>query len=193
MRSFSCALALAFLSLAPARADEAGSRRLTAAFTAIDEAPQVLPALVRELGGLEGQRLDASDVAVAHRALAGRPRIAPLLESLRALSVEGGVVRLTFERPVVVVPRPEKKVTLAFETQASFAVKSGPDGSQALEEVRGLRVGHASLGTFELRRLSVADEGERSVARAELRLGFLRKVVTVDLGPASGLTGAIAR
>lgn len=193
MRTLSCALVLVFMSLAPARADEAGARRLTAAFTAIDESPQVLPTLVKELGALEGLRLEAGDVAVARRALAGRPRVAPLLQGLGALTVEGGLVRMTFERPVVFVPRPEKKVVISFEREATFRVRSGADGSQALEDVRGVRVGHESYGTFELRELMVADEGARSVGRAEVRLGFLRKVVRVDLGPASGLAGAIAR
>lgn len=193
MRSRSCALILAVLSLATARADEVAARRLTAAFAAIDEAPQVLPALVRELGALEGLRLDAGDVAAARGALAGRPRIAPLLQGLGALAVEGGLVRMTFERPVVFVPRPEKKVVISFEREATFRVRSGADGSQALEDVRGVRVGHESYGTFELRELVVADEGARSVGRAAVRLGFLRKVVRVDLGPANGLTGAIAR
>lgn len=184
------------LPVARALADEASASRLVAAIAAVRAAPERLPAVVSALRGLEGVRVEARDADALRAGADLTPELAPLLEALRELSIRGGVARLKLARPVVLAPLSDGKGALALAADASFVVRQGPGDDVALEDVRGVRVGQTPAMTLEVRRLSVTSEAGRRIARAELRLGFVRRTITRDLGPVSateGLAGIVGR
>lgn len=198
MRPIARSLLLLCLILAPAAtslADDAAVARLLAAVTSVREAPSRLPALLSALRDLDGLRLDAGDVAsLRQRHGAGPAEVAPLLEALRSFSLESGVARLKLERPVMLSPLDDGKGALALAADASFVVREGADGAVALEDVRGVRVGQTPSLTLEVRRVAITVEEGRRIARAELRLGFIRRTVTKDLGPVNeGLADLVSR
>lgn len=182
MKTRALLVPLLLLALAPrARADEASVRRFAGAVSTIDAAEEKVPALLLAIQRLEGLRLDRADVPALRAALEGGGVLAPLVEQLRSLRVEGGHVRLLLEGPVTITP---KKGALSLAAETTFRSRVGPHGDVTLDDIRGIRAGKTPSLMADVRRLRVETQGERRVGRAEVSFGPLRRTLTFDAGPA---------
>jgi hypothetical protein len=181
-------VALGLVAPAAARADEAGARRFAATLGSVDEAPEPLSALFGGLERLEGLRLSEADATTLRIALVDQPAFTPIVDALREVTVQGGVIRLALARPVMLTL---KRGVVLLATDVSFRVRSGAQGALTVDDARGIKVGRSPSLILPLRRLSVGTEDGKRIGHAELAIGFVSKTVTFDAPAAAGAASAV--